>query len=296
MLTRRHFLKILGTAAIGGLVAGTYTVWIEPRLRLNTTVYSFTPPRWTPGLKLRVAALSDPHLINPHMPVSHWQHIIAMTNELQPDLIVLLGDYITSYPYRTSLVSFDEVARAAQKLTAPLGTFAVMGNHDWWEDLAIQKTRGPQAAAQKIFEAAGIPVLQNRAIRLTKNQNPFWLSGTDSMIAIRTGFRKFESRADITATLAQVTDDAPIIHLAHEPDLFVDIPDRISVTLSGHTHGGQIQVFGYAPYVPSNYGQRFLAGHIIEDNRHLIVSRGLGCSGLPMRFGSPPEIVLLDLG
>jgi uncharacterized protein len=296
MFTRRNFLKLLGTAAVGGLAAGTYSVWIEPRLRLNTTVYNFTPPRWTPGLKLRVAALSDPHLINPHMPVSHWEHIIQMTNDLQPDLIVLLGDYITNYPYRTSMVSFAEVAEPAKKLKSPLGTFAIMGNHDWWEDEGAQRDRNRQPEAQKIFEDAGIPVLQNTAVSFLQNGLPFWLSGTDSLVAIRTGFRMFDSRADIAAALSKVTDDAPILHLAHEPDLFVDIPDRISLTLSGHTHGGQIKFFGYAPYVPSWYGQRFCEGHIIEDGRHLIVSRGLGCSGLPIRFGSPPEIVLLELG
>jgi uncharacterized protein len=296
MLTRRNFLKLLGTAAVGGLAAGTYTVWIEPRLRLNTTIYRFTPPRWTPGLKLRVAALSDPHLINPHMPVSHWEHIIAMTNDLKPDLVVLLGDYITSHPFRTSLVSFAEVAKPAQKLQSPLGTFAILGNHDWWEDKGAQQAKNRQPEAQKIFEDAGIPVLQNTAVQLRQTGLPFWLSGTDSLVAIRRGHGSFDSRADIAAALSNVTDDAPILHLAHEPDLFVDIPDRVSLTLSGHTHGGQIKFFGYAPYVPSWYGQRFREGHIIEEGRHLIVSRGLGCSGLPMRLGSPPEIVLLELG
>ena len=74
------------------------------------------------------------------------------------------------------------------------------------------------------------------------------------------------------------------------------MPSRVSLTLSGHTHGGQVQFFGYAPMVPSRYGNRFLYGHVVEDDRHLIVSGGLGCSILPVRFGVPPEIVMVELG
>jgi predicted MPP superfamily phosphohydrolase len=74
------------------------------------------------------------------------------------------------------------------------------------------------------------------------------------------------------------------------------VPDRVSLTLSGHTHGGQIRVLGYAPVVPSRFNNRYAYGHIVENDRNLIVSGGLGCSLLPIRFGSPPEIVVVDLG
>ena len=84
--------------------------------------------------------------------------------------------------------------------------------------------------------------------------------------------------------------------MAHEPDLFTDIPERVSLTVSGHTHGGQVRLFGKALVVPSAYGNRFAYGHIIENDRHLVVSGGLGCSIMPVRFSSPPEIVVLELG
>ena len=73
------------------------------------------------------------------------------------------------------------------------------------------------------------------------------------------------------------------------------VPERVSLTLSGHTHGGQVRLFGYSPRVPSRFGNRFAYGHIVEDNRHLIVSGGLGCSILPVRIGVPPEIVMVDV-
>ena len=93
-----------------------------------------------------------------------------------------------------------------------------------------------------------------------------------------------------------MTARAPVILLAHEPDIFSQVPSRVSLTLSGHTHGGQVRVFGYSPMVPSRYGNRYAYGHVVEDDRHLIISGGLGCSILPVRIGMPPEIVMVDVG
>ena len=102
---------------------------------------------------------------------------------------------------------------------------------------------------------------------------------------------------DLPAALAPLAlDDAPAILLAHEPDIFPHVPARVGLTLSGHTHGGQIRILGYSPIVPSRYGRRYAYGLVEEEGRRLVVSGGLGCSRYPVRFGVPPEIVLLDLG
>ena len=101
---------------------------------------------------------------------------------------------------------------------------------------------------------------------------------------------------NLPATLRQVSGEAPLILLAHEPDQFVATPDRVALTLSGHTHGGQVRLPGMgAPFVPSQYGQRYIYGHVVEGSRQLVVSGGLGCSGLPVRLGVPPEITLIDV-
>jgi predicted MPP superfamily phosphohydrolase len=83
--------------------------------------------------------------------------------------------------------------------------------------------------------------------------------------------------------------------MVHEPDIFPKVPSRVSLTVAGHTHGGQVRFGGYAPIVPSKFGGRYVYGHIVEEGRNLVVSAGLGCSGLPVRFGAPPEIVLIEL-
>jgi predicted MPP superfamily phosphohydrolase len=87
-----------------------------------------------------------------------------------------------------------------------------------------------------------------------------------------------------------------VLLITHNPDLFPEVPDRVMLTLAGHTHGGQVRLplIG-APIVPSAYGQRFVAGHIVERGRHLFVSTGIGTSDIPVRFGVPPAIFVLTL-
>jgi hypothetical protein len=101
---------------------------------------------------------------------------------------------------------------------------------------------------------------------------------------------------DTPALMSKVTDDAPLILMVHEPDVFAGLDARASLTLAGHMHAGQIRVCGYSPYLPSRFGSRYLYGHIVEQGRHMIVSGGLGCSRLPIRLGAPPEIVIVELG
>ncbi|MEI7597969.1 MAG: metallophosphoesterase [Aestuariivirga sp.] len=294
MITRRQFLRVTGGLALAGTALAGYALIIEPGFLLFTRHYVVTPPRWTPGFKLRLVLLADPHLVEPHMPLSRWRGIIATANALDGDLVLMLGDYVAGHRWRSGTVKVTDMARAASALRAALGVFSVNGNHDWWDDMAARRAGHGPTLAERALADSGIPTLSNRAVRLAKDGLPFWLSGTDSALAIpKKG--GFESRADLAGTLSQITDDAPIIHLAHEPDLFVNIPPRVSLTLSGHTHGGQVRLLGHSPMVPSAYGNRFAYGHVVEDGRHLIVSGGLGCSIMPVRFGMPPEITVVDL-
>ena len=101
---------------------------------------------------------------------------------------------------------------------------------------------------------------------------------------------------DIEGTLKQVTDEEPVLLFTHNPDIFPEVPPRVSLTLAGHTHGGQMNlpIFG-RPVVPSQYGQRYAFGHVVENGRHLYVSGGVGTSIIPARFRVPPEVVVLTL-
>jgi uncharacterized protein len=297
MISRRSFFKWLSGLAASGASLGTYAFAIEPGIRLSVTRYAFTPPNWTEGLKLRVALLADPHCVEPHMPLSRWKRIIDTANAIEPDMHLLLGDYAAGHFFRTGTVKVADTAKAASELRSPIGTFGICGNHDWWDDLATQRRGQGPTLAEIAFTDNGIPMLENASLRLTKDGMPFWLSGTSSIFAIKTKKPgRYESLANLEKALGSIDDNAPILHMAHEPDLFPKIPDRVSLTLSGHTHGGQVRLFGHSPVTPSAFGNRYAYGHIVENGRHLLVSGGLGCSIMPLRFGVPPEIVLLELG
>lgn len=290
-----------------GIGIGGYAV-AEP-WRLNVTRYRLTPPGWPQDLKLKLAVIADLHACDPWMSLARIRQIVARTNALNADAILLLGDYMAGdrmIKYSTR-IPHDDWALELAALKAPLGVHAVLGNHDWWEERAVQDRRtGPVKAAMALHNAR-IPVYENDVVRLEKDGRAFWLAGLGDQWAfwpkvenylafVRHGKVDYEGVHDLPATLAKITDDAPVILMAHEPDIFALVPNRVALTLSGHTHGGQVRLASFAPVVPSKFGRRYCYGHIVEDNRNLIVSGGLGCSVMPVRFGSPPEIVVVELG
>ena len=297
--SRRTFLTVLAGSALGALGLGGYGFAVEPGLRLRVQRYALNPPGWTPGLKLRIAVLADIHAGMPSMPLDRVRRIVEMTNALEPDLVVLLGDYSNTDRLLGIRADWSEVIPALMALRAPLGRFAILGNHEWWDDPRAQKERRGPTIAHRIFASTDIPLLENAAVRLVKDGRPFWLLGLGDQIAFHIARRRQLGVDDLAGTLAKVTDDAPAILLAHEPDIFPRVPSRVSLTLAGHTHGGQVRLFGWSPVVPSEYGNRYAYGHVVEDGRHLIVSGGLGTvsAGLaPIRLGMPPEIVVVELG
>lgn len=304
MLSRRHLLQGSAIAAGSTMGLGSYAL-AEPQ-RLTVKHIRVSPPDWPEGLRLNIALLADFHVCDPWMSVDRISAIVERTNQLAPDAVLLLGDYA---PGRRLLrfarpIAGRDWATALAALRAPFGVHAVLGNHDWWDDHDAQLLRRGPPAAGRALEAAGIPVYENTATRWIKSGQPFWIAGLGDQAA-------FEPRAwarptspfgatrhgahDLRGTLNRITDDAPVIMMAHEPDIFASMPARVALTVCGHTHGGQVRLPGVRPYVPSSCGTRYLSGHIVEDGRQLVVSNGLGCSGIPVRFGVPPEIVIVEL-
>jgi predicted MPP superfamily phosphohydrolase len=298
MLDRRRFLQLsLGTATSFAALAG-YAFGVEPLLRLSIVHHRLRPTGWPAGLALKIAVIADLHACEPWMDAARINLIVQSANALDPDLTVLLGDYVPAHRYITGVVPARRWAHSLGRLRAPLGVHAVLGNHDWWDDRVAQRRGKGPVLARRELEQAGIPVYENDAVRLQHGPHGFWLGGLGDQIALRrswhapSGFRGVD---DLPGTLAQVLDDAPIILLAHEPDIFPQVPERVALTICGHTHGGQVRLLGYSPVVPSSYGNRYAYGHVVEENRHLVVSGGLGCSIMPVRFGVPPEITVIEI-
>ena len=233
------------------------------------------------------------------MSLAHIETIVAQTNALQPDIIVLLGDYVAGHRHVTGRIEAPEWAQVLAGLKAPLGVHAILGNHDYWDDRIVQRQGRGMPVARVALEAAGIPVYENDVVRLTKDGRAFWLAGLGDQLAYLPARRyrpvKRIGVDDLAATLKKVTDDAPIILLAHEPDIARRVPARVSLQLSGHTHGGQVRLLGWSPAVPTRNGINLAYGHV-RTQCDVIVSGGLGCSIMPVRLGVPPEIVEVTVG
>ncbi|MBR1139854.1 MULTISPECIES: metallophosphoesterase [Bradyrhizobium] len=298
MLSRRRFLSFSGGLAATGFSTATYGVGIEP-LRLGVTDYHVRPRNWPVGLELKIAAIADIHACDPWMSLAHIETIVARTNALRPDLIVLLGDYVAGHRHHIGRIDAAAWAPVLGGLKAPLGVHAILGNHDYWDDRTVQRNGRGVPVAQQALEAAGIPVYENEVVRLTKDGQAFWLAGLGDQLAYVPA-RRFRSVPrigvdDLAGTLRKVTDRAPVILMAHEPDIALRVPSRVSLQLSGHTHGGQVRLLGWSPAVPPRNGVNLAYGHI-RTQCDVIVSGGLGCSLMPVRIGMPPEIVQVTVG
>lgn len=297
MIDRRRVLQTLAGLFLAGFGMGGYAYAWEPT-RQRVTRYQFAPQGWPKGRRLSLAIISDLHVGGPHMPLARVRDIVETTNALNPDLVLLLGDFVASRARRASDPPYAAWAEELARLRAASGIFAVLGNHDWWQDERTQVKRAGPTASGQALEAVGISVLENQARRLETSAGPLWVAGLGDQIAFLKRLRGRPNGVDdLPGTLGQIADDgAPVIMLAHEPDIFARMPARVALTLSGHTHGGQVRLFGWSPIVPSRYGNRYAYGHVRENGRDLIVSAGLGTSKLPFRLGAPPEIVLVELG
>ena len=223
------------------------------------------------------------------MGLARVREVVDAGNALNSDLIVVLGDYFATHRFVTEHVPPPAWAAELARLRAPLGVYSILGNHDWWYDIT-----GVRKALRRRAHAADGK--RRRAHRRARAAASGWpASATSSRIT--SGPAVSAASTICPARWRKITTDDPVILLVHEPDIFTQVPERVSLTLAGHTHGGQIRLPLVPPvWAPSEYGARFAYGHIVERGRHLIVSGGLGCSKVPLRLGVPPEILRIELG
>ena len=227
---------------------------------------------------LRIAVLSDIHADDWFVDDKKLRTIVERTNQLQPELIVILGDYMSSNGRVTRRVEPERFGPILKDLRAPFGVYSVLGNHDWWYS-GIQVRRG--------LEKNGIQVLENEVIHFDARGTQLWLVGLADL---------WTRRQAIADTIAMVPEGAPVIALTHNPDIFPDLPPRVPLLLAGHTHGGQVRLPLIGSVVESSdFGDRYVKGHVFENNHHLFVTTGIGTSIVPVRFGVTPEIVLLTI-
>lgn len=243
-----------------------------------------------PGLAepLRTILLADFHVCRPWWPIPSLLSVVAQVNALEPDFVFLGGDFVVSHRMPAGRVREPEISKVLGQLRAKIGIYAVMGNHDWDDGSALPGDGGEPEIASAL-RADGIEVLINQ----NSDAGPLWIVGTDSQYAKRADGKK--GLHDLGRALDGVPTGKPTLLLAHEPDIFADDARVPDLTLSGHTHAGQMNLFGWRPFTPSRYGGKYAYGHHEKDGKHLIVTSGFGYSGLPMRIGAAPEITEVTL-
>ena len=259
------------------LAAALWGFWLEPS---SLTVREVDLPlAWPRAQPLRVAVLSDLHVGSPYYGISRLPEVVERTNATHPDLICILGDVLTLGVIGGHYVPPAPIASQLRHLRARYGVYAVLGNHDRLAD---------GLGLEGALEGAGIRVLEDTAVLVRTADGPLWLAGVSDL---------WTGPHDVARALEPVQDSTtPLIVMTHNPDLFPELPPRVLLTLAGHTHGGQVRLplIG-ALIVPSRYGQRYVAGHVIERGHDLFVTTGLGTSDLPVRFGVPPRIEVITV-
>jgi predicted MPP superfamily phosphohydrolase len=260
------------------LVPALWAVWWEPSSLTLVEQTIAVQPWHVEHAGLKIAVMSDLHVGAPHRDLARLQEVVSLIDEQKPDLIVILGDFVIQGVLGGTFVPPEPIAHELSELRAPLGVVAVLGNHDWWFD---------GERVRRALTTEGIKVLVDDSLRLNHNGKPFWLMGLDDL---------WTRGNHLESTLAAIYDNEPIIALTHNPDIFPDMPQRVTLTLAGHTHGGQVNLpLVGRPVVPSKFRQRFAYGLIEEHNGKIFVTGGVGTSILPVRFRVKPEIAILTI-
>lgn len=272
----RRLLATFILLSLLGLISWAFV--LEPRALVVRRV-ALDLPHWDPAhAGLRIALLSDLHIGSPFWDLDRLSTLVERCNQERPDLVLLAGDYLINGVKFGRYVPPEPIAARLGGLVAPLGVIAVLGNHDWWND---------GEAMRAALQGQGVVVLENEVAVLSHHGEPIRVVGLADLLTRPQALR---------ATFAPLEGLGSTLALVHEPDVFPGVPPFVSLTLAGHTHGGQVNLplLG-RPIVPSRFEDRYAQGHIVEEGRHLFVTSGVGTSILPVRFRVPPELVILTL-
>jgi len=263
------FALMLGVAVYGFV--------IEPG-RLVQRDTTLVLPRWPSACDgLRVDVVSDTHSGSPRNGIEQLDRWVRALEASDAPIVLMAGDYVILSVLAGTYVPPETIAAHLRPLTARKPVFAVLGNHDWWKD-------GAKVSAA--FTAAGVRMIDNQALPVEVGGCRFWLAGLGDLL---------EGRPDVAGTFAAIPPGAPVVALTHEPALWPRLPGSATLTVAGHTHGGQIDPFGVLAQREFRAGSHALRGAYVESGRTLFVTPGIGTSILPMRLGVPPEISRLTL-
>ena len=274
-LNRRSFLKFSGSALFAGLSATMAYLYLgnevnEPVVE-NIDISIRGLPSALEGF--RIVQISDIHYY-PFTKLELVDRAVQLANELQPDLVLLTGDYV----WHEVEPIFDLMPSLA-RLTARYGVFANLGNHDLWTDVKV---------VTQAFKEIGMPLLVNQGSTITVGSDHLYLVGLDD---------GWSGEPDLSAAMQDRPDGAPTVLMMHEPDLadkYAQDP-RINLQLSGHSHGGQIRFPFMGALIYPYLSWKYPIGLYNINGMWLYTNRGLGTTNIPLRVNCSPEITELTL-
>ncbi len=264
-----RYLVALFLASSGG---ASYARYLEPQWVETVRLVLPLPRLPDPFVGIMVAHISDLH-VGPLVSSDYIYRTLRWVMQNKPDVIFITGDFISRDSQLTS-----EVEAVLSALSAPLGVYSVLGNHDHWNH--------PQRV-QTMVTAAGISVLRNEHTFIEKDGKRLWLLGVDDA---------YVGADDLGRTLRGVPEDAVKILLVHEPD-FADIAleQDIALQLSGHSHGGQVRLPLIGPPLLPYLGRKYPAGLYQVGKGYLYTNRGLGMIAPAVRINCRPEVTFITL-
>lgn len=271
--------KLIFALAVMAIVFLAWGVGVEPGL-LGVTQTEISSRGWeTYWSPLRIAVLSDLHVGSPHIDIEHLGEIVETVNAQQPDLVMLLGDYMTGGYYET--VPAATIAPVLGRLSAKHGVFAVLGEYDW---------RSGDTTVRDALQAAGIRVLRNQAAAVTPAKGRrFWIVGLTDQSS--------REKPDYDKAARAIRRGEPVFVMMHNPIHIFDVPSNVTAAFAGHTHGGLFNIphVEHVKLVPADTDKRFAHGLVHIGGKSLFVSSGIGTDSIPLRINLRPEIAMVTI-